>query len=122
MPQNSALAELHALPNHRSKHKTTASQIYDLHWENLRLVERWDWDRYARFASFLCHTPYELGSLVMLSHDAVDSFHRFNRLRGTKARPTALILTLLESHLLAAWKKDLIENPFPRLQEIKSAE
>lgn len=102
-------------PNQGSQHQTPASLIYDLHWENLQLIERWDWARFARFSAFLKHTPYELGSLVTLKHAAVDAYQRHNRLTMHNAQATALILTLLEAHLLVEWKKDIIQNPFPNV-------
>jgi hypothetical protein len=106
---------LRPLPNEGSPHRTPASIIYDLHWANLRLVERWDWARFARLSTFLRHTPYELGSLVMMSHQAVDSLRRYNNIRTHGARQVALTLTLLEAHLLAGWRNDIIENPFPSI-------
>lgn len=51
----------------------------------------------------------------MMTHAAVDSFQRHNRLGGPNARHVALLLTLIEAHLLSEWKKDVIQNPFPNI-------
>lgn len=109
------------MPNASSPHKTPATVIYDQHWRSLDLIGRWDWDRYVRLCSFLSHTPYELGSLVMLSHKNVDLFKQYNRLvvglGDGAAQPVALVLTLLEAHVLRAVKSDAIQNPFPQLKQ-----
>jgi hypothetical protein len=104
-----------------SPHQTPATIIYDSHWYQLRLVSRWNWERYIRLCQFLQHTPYELASLVMMKHSAVDAFRERNRLVSGHPKATALLLTLLEAHVMKAWTNDVIENPFPNLKTPSSA-
>lgn len=101
------------LPNTGSAHQTPASLMVDVHYSNLRLLERWTWERYARFCQFLKMTPYEVASLVMLRHDAVEKFREGNRIPGHNARAVALLLTLVEAWACKEWAGDVIENPFP---------
>ncbi len=115
MPFPRTFGSIQPLPNHLSRHRTPATTIYDLHWANLQLLDRWTWERFARFAAFLRHTPYELGSLVTMRHDVVDRFQRTNRISGGGCHAVAVLLTLLEAHLLAEWQADVIRNPFPKL-------
>lgn len=103
------------LPNEGSKHQTPASLMIDSHYAKSRVVERWSWERYVRLCQFLRMTPWEVASIVMLSHNAVETFHRRGRLSGTGYRAVALVLTLLEAHVMAAWTDDVIRNPFPDL-------
>lgn len=42
-------------------------------------------------------------------------------LPASRARPIALILTLLENHLCAHLTNDVIENPFPNLNHVGKA-
>lgn len=94
--------------------------MLDVHWASMRLRERWDWPRYVRLCEFLQMTPYELASLVMLRHKAVDSFRDFGALQINRreAMLVGLMLTLVEAHVMGAWGGDVIENPFPNLTNI----
>lgn len=89
--------------------------MIDTHYATLRIVERWDWNRYVRLCQFLQYTPWELASLVMIRHQVISHFQRRGRLCGAGHRAAALVLTLLEAHCMAAWTKDVIRNPFPNL-------
>lgn len=105
------------MPNEKSRHQTPASLAIDLHYANLLLVERWDWDRYSRLCNLLKLTPHEMASLVLLPHKYVERFRELNGLpmNYAHARAVGLILTLLEAHLCKHISKDVIENPFPKL-------
>jgi hypothetical protein len=103
------------LPNENSPHQTPASLMIDTHYAQLGLVDRWGWERYVRLCQFLQMTPWEVASLVTLSHKAVAGFKRRGRMSGYGTRGVALVLTLLEAHVMAAWTADVIANPFPDL-------
>jgi hypothetical protein len=109
------LGYIPSLPNVTQKTQTTASKIIDLHYANLLLVERWNWERYSRLAAFLRMTECELASLVMLPHAAVAKFKETNRISEMRAQPIALLLTILEHHVCGAIFHDTIANPFPNL-------
>ena len=104
-------------PNADSTKRTPASVMLDMHWENMRLVERWSWERYVRLCKFLSYTPWELASLVLLPHDQIERFRRTSCLSGKAARPVALILTLVEAHVMGNWTDDVIKNAFPKLPD-----
>ena len=96
-------------PNHYSKFQTPGSLQIDLHYADLQVVRRWTWERFHRLASFLRLTYGELASLICLPH---------GQLKGVQARnyfpgPAALLLTLLEAQVMAAYSNDIISNPFP---------
>ncbi len=100
------------LPNSDSAHKTAASLTFDLHYAQLGLVQRWDWQRYCRLAAFLELTVYELGSLLCITHRRVIS-----RKSGSRFLPTeCLLLTMLEAQAMKSYGADVIENPLPKLQ------
>lgn len=113
MPLPHVFGSISQLPNYGSPHQTPASLLIDTHYARLQLVERWSWERYARLCQFLQYTPWELGSLVMLRHAAIESYRRTSRLPGSNPRAVALILTLLEAHVMGQWVDDVIANPFP---------
>lgn len=115
MPFKRKFGELPQSLNFGSPHQTPASLMIDTHYHGLQLVERWTWTRYARFCAFLKMTPYEVASLVLMRHSAVEGFRQYNRLTGHNNRATALLLTLLEAHMCKDWSVDIIENPFPPL-------
>jgi hypothetical protein len=115
MPIPRAFGFIPRLPNEGSPHQTPASLMIDTRYATLRVVERWSWERYVRLCQFLRYTPWELASLVMLSHQAVEAFKRQGRLSGRGYRAVALVLTLLEAHVMAKWTDDIIPNPFPDL-------
>jgi len=108
------------LPNEGSPHETPASIAIDVHYSNLLLYERWTYDRFVRLCAFLRVTEYEMASLVMMPHAWVPRFERDNRVPGAKqgaGRALLLILTILEAKLLHDYTRDVIDNPFPRLDK-----
>lgn len=106
------------LPNERSHGQTTASLLIDVHYGKLFLVERWNWDRFIRLCSFLKMTPCEVASLVLMPHSDVALYERNNRLISLRARPIAMLLTLLEAHVCRGMTDDIIENPYPDLTKL----
>ena len=105
------------LPNVKSERATAASRLIDIHYANLLLIERWNWDRYITLCQFLKVTPVELASLCLIPHTWLGRFKEENQLNASNggARAVALILTLVEAHAMKAISKDVIENPFPSL-------
>lgn len=103
------------LPNAKSDVTTPASRLLDIHYANLLLIERWNWDRYITLCQFLKLTPAELASLCLMPHAWLERFKEENRIPHTAggARAVAFILTLIEAHAMKAISKDVIENPFP---------
>lgn len=97
------------LPNRYSKHQTPASLLIDLHYARLGVRARWDWERYCRISTFLDYTPYELASLIHLTHAHVPAIEQNNKFPG----PAALLLTLLEAQAMKDYSTDTIPNPFP---------
>lgn len=111
------LVPIDTLPNRGSPHRTPASLHLDIHYAKLRIRERWNWERYCRLAAFLRYTPYELGSLCCIPHVAISRAEMTNQFTPT----AALVLTLLEAHFCTAFTKDIIEQPFPNLNEVPSS-
>lgn len=103
-----------SLPNEGSPHQTPASLMIDVRYANMLLVERWTWDRFARLCQFIQHTPYEVASMVMLKHAAVDTWKERNILSGWTAKHVALLLTVLEYTLCRAYSDDVLD-PFAEL-------
>lgn len=62
-------------------------------------------------------TPCEVASLVLLRHETLANFQRRNRLCGPGAKPTAMLLTLVEAHSCRGLTDDLIEKPFPDISK-----
>lgn len=115
MPYRRELGYIPPMPNQDSRHQTPASLMIDTHYAQLRLMERWTWDRYVRLCQFLRMTPWEVASLVMLRHGSIDTFRRKGRLSIQGHRAAALVLTILEAHVMREWTSDVIENVFPNL-------
>ncbi len=106
------------LPNTGSDHTTATTKLLDLHYSNLRIAERWNYERFERLCSVLHVTPYELASLVCMPHGHVDRLRETDRLTGISeggGRAIGLVLTLLEARILKKLCPDVIENPFPHL-------
>lgn len=110
------------MPNSGGAHQTPASFQLDLRYAELRIWERWDYERFIRLAKFLNLTLHELASLACIDHKQVESLERRNRLMkgNLKDRAGALVLTLLEAHMCAAFTKDIVESPFPDLSSVSS--
>lgn len=70
-----------------------------------------------RLCNLMKMTPYEMASLVMLPHKLVDMFERRNRI-SRPSRSSALVLTILEAHVLGEVHHDVIKNPFPDLNAV----
>lgn len=104
-----ALSVSPLIPNKGSKHRTPASLQVDLHYAELNIVGRWNWERFKRLSAFLKLTHGELASIVCLTHKRMESCARANRFDA----PVALLLTLLEAEYLADYSNDVIANPFP---------
>jgi hypothetical protein len=105
------------LPNEGSKIATPATLNVDLRYAQLRIWDRWTWERFTRLCSFLNVTPAELASIACIPHNQLPAFESRNRLMQGVApnRAAALVLTLLEAHVCAAFTTDIVENPFPNL-------
>jgi hypothetical protein len=112
-----------ALPNPDSDGQTPSSLAIDIHYMNLMLVERWDWERYVKLCNFLKMTAYEVASLVLLPHKNVPAYRAKNLLpmRRAHAASVALSLTLLEAYLMRGLTEDVISNPFPNLNVVTPA-
>lgn len=96
-------------PNRLSKHQTPASLRIDIHYARLSIVQRWNWERFHRLASFLNVTYGELASLIALPHSHLDGIRERNFFPG----PAALLLTILEASILKNYSDDIIAQPFP---------
>lgn len=105
------------LPNLGSPDQTPASLAIDIHYMNLMLIQRWDWERYVRLCTFLKMTACEVASLVLLPHKSVTGYKQKNvlPLRRAHALSVALNLTLLEAYLMRGLSEDIVEQPFPDL-------
>lgn len=103
------------LPNVGSTHSTPTTQLLDCHWSTMSLVRRWDWVRFVRLANFLQMTPWELASLAMIKHAALEGYKRRGVLPVQNPSATALLLTLLEAQAMKGWTADIIVNPWPSL-------
>ncbi|MCW5549984.1 MAG: hypothetical protein KIT44_13555 [Opitutaceae bacterium] len=99
------------LPNRKSTDQTDATRQIDLHYAQLGIIARWDWERYTRLALFLNLTVYELASYILMPHSAVRRGQRDNRFPG----PACLLLTLLEARATEAYGGDVIKNPMPKI-------
>lgn len=94
--------------------------MLDMHWSNMRLPERWTWERYVRLCKFLNYTPYELASFALIRHDCIEKYQRTNRFPAINGNAAALVLTLIEAYVMARWTNDVIEKPFPKLPDASS--
>ncbi len=106
------------LPNSDSDYTTATTKILDLHYSNLRIAERWTYERYERLCSVLKVTPYELASLVCMPHSHVEKLRDYGQIPGIVnggGRAVGLVLTILEARILKRLVPDVIENPFPNL-------
>ena len=112
-------AYLPRLANPGSDGQTPASLVIDIHYMNLLLVERWTWERYVKLCHFLRMTSHEVASLVRLPHRSLASYQYRNTLplSVAHAEAVALLLTLLESYLMRGLTEDIIEQPFPNLNQ-----
>lgn len=109
------------LPNATSKHRSPSTDLIDIHYSNLRISERWDWQRIQRLCSFLQVTEYELASLVLMPHEWVEKFKQRDQMPCAVAgggRAVAMILTILEARVLKRLTKDVIVEPFPSLNKV----
>lgn len=109
-----------SLPNAGEKTQTPASLKIDLWYEHRNIYRRWDWERFKRLAAFLSVTPYELGSIVCITHKQVDCYREKNRLVDgrSKNRSAALVLTILETFCCKAYTKDVVHDVFPDLNTV----
>lgn len=106
------------LPNSGSDHTTATTKLLDLHYSNLRIAERWNYERVERLCSVLKITPYELASLVCMPHAYLDKLRDTDRLPAISeggGRAIGLLLTMIEARILKKLCPDVIENPIPHL-------
>jgi len=122
IPAN-GFTEYDLIPNRGSTNQTPASLQIDLHYAKNEIYTRWNYERFLRLAAFLKLTPYELGSLACIPHRHVDQFRDCNVLKAGRSRnyAAALVLTILEAHVCKAFTDDIVENPFPNLNEVSHA-
>jgi hypothetical protein len=100
------------LRNKGSPFETPASTLIDLHYAQLRIVQRWDWERFERLCTFLRLTPGELASLVCLRHSHIPGIRDNN----VFPESVALLLTLIEADVLKDYAPhETIQKPFPSL-------
>lgn len=97
------------VPNAKSIRKTPASLNIDLHYAELNIVRRWNWERFHRLAAFLNVTYEELASLICLPHTQLPGIKKRNFFPG----PAALLLTLIEAQAMIEYSQDIIAQPFP---------
>lgn len=98
------------LKNKGSSYETPASTLIDLHYANLNIVRRWDWERFVRLCMFLRITPGELASLVCMRHSALNGAKENSQF----PEPVCLLLTLVEAEALKNFAPhETIQNPFP---------
>lgn len=97
-------------PNKGSKLQTAASLNIDIHYAQIDVIRRWNWERYHRLAAFLNLTHGELASFICLPHSQLAGIRTRNVFPG----PAALLLTLLEAQVLANYSDDIIAQPFPK--------
>lgn len=114
MPRRTPWLDADTMPNVGSPYQTPASVYIDSHYYQLQLNRRWNWFRYVKLCRLLKMTPYELASLVMLSHANVDTYQKTKKL---KSRSVALLLTILEANVIGEVHHDVIKNPFPNLNK-----
>lgn len=116
-PRKDPLPPELCLPNEHSKCQTPTTLHVDLHYAQLHVWERWDWNRFSRLCAFLQLTPAELASMACIPHRAIDSLKSRNRLFNGQApdRAGALVLTLIEAHVAGHVTNDVIASPFPSL-------
>lgn len=120
--QKQGYGYLPPLPNSGSPHTTATTKLIDLHYSNLRIAERWTWDRYQRLCSFLKLTEYELASLCLMPHDWVGKMRERNRLPCVGqggGRAVAMLLTMTEATVMKNYVPDVIVNPMPNMNRIQ---
>lgn len=108
------------LPNSDSELTTATTKLLDLHYSNLRIAERWTWQRYQRLCSVLKLTEAELASLCLMPHRWLAGFKENDRMPCSingGGRAVAMILTLLEARVMKRVVPDVIIYPFPDLQQ-----
>lgn len=117
MGRRSAIPHELRLPNEGSDFATPSTVNIDLHYADLRIWERWTWERFTRLCTFLNVTPAELASIACIPHNQLGAFQKRNRVMqsGSPNRAAAMVLTLLEAHVASAYTKDVVPMPFPNL-------
>lgn len=110
------------LPNLNSRKQTPTSLLIDLHYQKLGLSYRWPWERFTALCRVLKLTPEELASLVLMPHYMIATYEKTGRLPGREGarRPIALILSMLEYTTCQHLTDDVIENPFPDLNNLRA--
>ncbi len=109
------------LPNAGSDHTTATTKLLDLHYSNLRIAERWTWDRYQRICSVLKVTEYEMASLSLMPHDWIPKFKTRNRIPCSVlggGRAVAMLLTMIEARVMKKLVPDVIEEPMANLNAV----
>lgn len=105
-------------PNFGSAYATPSSRLTDAHYVKLNLLNRWTWERFQRLANYLKLTPYELGSIACVPHEVVERWKLRSVIPLSAAQGAysiALVLTVLEGHLIGDLYHDVIQNPFPSI-------
>jgi len=100
-------------PNKGSPIATAMSLSIDLHYAQVGIDDRWDWERWCRTCAALSITSSELASLVRLSHKALASAEYNNRFPPV----VALLLTIFERDSLGHFTSDVIKAPMPSLKQ-----
>ncbi len=98
------------IQNIGSRHRTSATLSFDIHYAQLEVIRRWDRDRYLRLCAFLQLTPHELASLICWRHCEVNVAVENSNFPG----PVALLLTMIEAQAMINHSKDVIANPLPK--------
>jgi hypothetical protein len=108
-----------SLPNLGEKSQTPATLMIDTHYAQLRLLDRWTWERYCRLCEYLRMTAYEMASVVMLPHANVSIFRTHGRIPNPGATHIALLLTMIEYNMCKGIAIDAVD-PFDGVMGGKS--
>lgn len=110
------------MPNLSSSSQTPASLMIDIHYARLGLAHRWTWARFTRLCRVINVTTSELASLVLMPHAWISRYKARKVLPGHEGvrRPIAMLLTILEAHVLSEVSSDIIKNPFPDLNNLNN--
>jgi hypothetical protein len=99
------------LPNTKSKHRTSLTMLFDMHWAKLGVHRRWTPERFVRLANFHNWTPYELASFVGMPHSEIERFlDRGGRIVG----PAAIWLTRVEHDSMGTLTHETVNAASPQ--------
>lgn len=103
--QRRAKQKKSSLTNNNVETSTELSMLYDIHYNELNIVNRWGRERIQRLCDVMKVSSFELASVIRMPHTEMKAaMTKGSPLHGS----ACVLLSEMEKHMLSKYTKDVI--------------